>query len=356
MADSYTVIGIMSGTSLDGVDLACCRFRSDRGKWSFKLLAAETKPYPPGWKKKLSGLISSSALDYALTDVNLGHHLAKLTNAFIRKHKLKAGLVASHGHTIFHQPANKLSAQIGNGAAIAAITGLPVVCDFRSTDVAKKGQGAPLVPAGDKLLFGDFAYCLNLGGIANISYDDKGRRLAYDICPVNMALNYLASGVKKEYDKDGRMAASGKVNEKLLERMNRLPYYKKAFPKSLGAEWFESEFRPLLDETAIPVEDKLSTVVEHICIQLRAAMMKAGRQQNNTMLVTGGGAFNTYLVERIRKTSPVELVIPDRNLVAFKEAVIFAFLGLLRWRNDENTWSSVTGALKNSSSGAIYSP
>jgi anhydro-N-acetylmuramic acid kinase len=356
MADSYTVIGTMSGTSLDGVDLACCRFKLVSGKWNFELLAAETKPYSAAWKKKLSGLISSSALDYALADVDLGHYFAKLTNAFIRKHNLAADLVASHGHTIFHQPSKKLTAQIGNGAALAAVTGLPVVCDFRGSDVAKKGQGAPLVPAGDKLLFGDYAFCLNLGGIANISYDDRKKRLAYDICPVNMAFNYLASKVKREYDKNGRMAASGKVNEELLGRMNRLSYYKKAFPKSLGAEWFESEFKPLLGENSISVPDKLATVAEHICIQLLAALLKAGKQQRNTMLVTGGGAFNSYLVERMRKTQPVELVIPDHNLISFKEAIIFAFLGLLRWRNEENTWSSVTGALKNSSSGAVYSP
>ncbi|MEI7723964.1 MAG: anhydro-N-acetylmuramic acid kinase [Bacteroidota bacterium] len=347
----YQVIGLMSGTSLDGLDIACCDFSGDNNHWTYQIRCAETVPYSGDWKKVLSNLESGSALDFVTTDVEYGHLLGRLTADFIARKNLSPDFVASHGHTIFHQPGKKITSQIGRGSAIAAESGLRVVCDFRSLDVALSGQGAPLVPIGDAMLFSAFDFCLNIGGFANISCQHKDKRIAFDICPANIVMNYLALQSGLEYDPDGKMAASGMVNQQLLDTLNLLPYYKLDYPKSLGKEWVVQNIFPLLKTSELSTNDLLSTFCEHIAMQVAAA---TGKKKEAKLLITGGGAFNQHMISRIRFHAVPEIVIPDTYTVNFKEALIFAFLGVLRWRNEINCLQSVTGALKDSSGGAIY--
>lgn len=348
---SYKVTGLMSGTSLDGVDIAFCTFDFREGKWEYTIAEAETIPYSNEWKKRLSDLENRNALEFATTDAEYGHYLGKITHTFHQKYKLRPDFIASHGHTIFHQPLSKFTSQIGKGSAIAAETGFPVVCDFRSTDVALGGQGAPLVPVGDRLLFARYTYCLNLGGFANISYKESCSRIAFDICPANIVLNYLASFLDKDFDENGKLAASGNPDPELLEALNNLEFYHRLPPKSLGKEWVISEIHPLLQRSGISLSDKLSTYVEHIAIQVAGALTSS---PSSTLLITGGGALNGFLIERIRALTGIELVVPDPLTINFKEALIFAFLGVLRWRGEINCLKSCTGASHDNVGGAIY--
>ena len=364
---SSTIIGLMSGTSLDGVDLACCRFADCEGRLEWSLLAAETISYPDEWVGRLSTLEKASAYEYALADVQLGHYLGGLVREFVETHSLTADCVASHGHTIFHQTHLGLTTQIGDGDAIAAECGLPVVFNFRRMDVALGGQGAPLVPIGDQMLFAGYDACLNLGGIANISYQRSGEcshraidqvtghrsheRIAFDICPCNMALNLLARKLGQPYDKDGNVASSGKVAEPLLSRMNTLGYYSQPAPKSLGKEWFVSQFQPLLEGGEHSVQDLLRTSVEHIAVQI-AAVLNANNIRS--LLVTGGGAKNGFLINRLRRLSPdCEVTVPSDDIIDYKEAIIFALLGYLRLNKQANCLKSVTGAAQDNIGGNL---
>lgn len=350
----YNVIGLMSGTSLDGTDLAACTFRFINNQWTYNIVAAETRAYPNDLKTELAGLYAMDARNFSRFHAYYGHYLGKLVAEFALKTKFQAEFVASHGHTIFHDPQTGYTAQIGDGAAIAFQSKLPVVCDFRTSDVAAGGQGAPLVPIGDKLLFGSYDACLNLGGIANISMDYQGSRIAYDICPVNMAFNFLSNQLGFEYDDDGRMAESGKTIQALLNQFLQLDYFAQTFPKSLGREWFENNMLPLIktdDKTQIP--DLLRTCLDLASIQIANNLNKFNIKD---VMVTGGGAFNKFLLNSIRKHTLCNIEVPDSVLVNFKEALIFAFLGVLRWNNQANCLASVTGANKNVCGGAIYLP
>ena len=346
------ILGLMSGTSLDGIDLALC----DIDAHGYRILAAETVPYYEEWRQRLSTLEKATALEYALANVELGHLYGQKINKFIEG-KERPEAIASHGHTIFHQPHLGLTAQIGDGDAIAAETGLPVVSNFRTLDVALGGQGAPLVPIGDELLFGEYDACLNLGGIANISYCADGKRIAYDICPCNMALNRLAAILGYPYDSEGANARSGEVHTCLLHSLDALDYYAATGPKSLGKEWFVGQFWPLVKEflgvaPSLPlVRDALSTVNSHIAIQIGRVVE---RQRIKTLLVTGGGAWNSFLIESLEKYCPeVDITVPDPLIVNYKEALIFAFLGYLRLSGKVNTLASVTGAKSDSMGGNI---
>lgn len=348
----YKVIGIMSGTSLDGLDLAFCTFRHDQKKWFYSIDAAQTIGYSTAWKESLRNVESASALDLAKIHSDYGHYIGEAVKDFISTIPVRPDFISSHGHTVFHQPGKKLTLQIGHGAAIAAIAGIPAICDFRSTDVALGGQGAPLVPIGDALLFGEYDYCLNIGGIANISYQANTQRLAFDICPANMVLNYLVSGLGMDYDKDGMLAAKGTVNKSLLKAFSSLPFYSVAPPKSLGKEWIFEQFIPLLEHSNLTIEDKLATVCEHIAREIYRALPE--NKNTQSLLITGGGAFNLHLLERIHKNGSLQVVVPDKETINFKEALIFAFLGVLRMRNEPNCLQSVTGALRDNVGGAIY--
>lgn len=342
----------MSGTSLDGLDVACCEFAFLDSKWHYHILAATTYPYSAQWEKTLQTLPEQDALTYARTHVEYGHLMGSFVKRFIKDYKVKADYISSHGHTIFHQPHIGLTSQIGDGAALAAVSGLSVICDFRSMDLALKGQGAPLVPIGDQLLFPDYQYCLNIGGIANISFNENNIRKAYDIVPANMALNYFAEQEGMHFDKDGLLAGSGKVQSDLFEELNTLSFYTDYKSKSLGREWFESVFLPVIDKYNYFNIDVLSTIVEHIGYQIGRAIYG---KPNGKMLLTGGGAKNTFLIERISSYLPhIQIVVPDDLIVDYKEALVFAFLGCLRINNQINCLQTVTGATCDHVAGAVY--
>jgi anhydro-N-acetylmuramic acid kinase len=344
----------MSGSSLDGIDLACCEFSFEQGNWNYRILEAETYPYPPLLLKKLQQAIQWARPALDRLDRETGSYFASVLNQFHAHHSLEPDLISSHGHTIFHDPANRITLQVGDGRLMADATGITVVNDFRSEDVALGGQGAPLVPVGDKLLFEKYQACLNLGGFVNISFEkDNCQRIAYDIGPANMALNWLANQDGKPYDQEGSLARTGQVDTHLLDALNNLEYYSMPAPKSLGKEWFYEEFKPLLENSIIPLNDKMATVVEHVAVQTGKGILQSGI---GDVLVTGGGAFNTYLIERIRKQTMANLVLPDRQLIEFKEAMIFALLGLLRILGEVNCLSSVTGGPRDLCAGHIYLP
>lgn len=350
--NKYRVIGIMSGTSLDGIDLAHCELEKRSDKWCYTISATETLPYTKEWKNMLAKAHLLSGLELSLLHVNYGKLLGTALNEFIIKNKLKVDLVSSHGHTIFHQPQKALTLQIGSGAEIAAACGLPVVCDFRSVDVALGGQGAPLVPIGDKLLFSEYDYCLNLGGIANISYDDNGSRKAFDICPVNIAANMLAAEKGMAFDTAGKFGKDGTINKDLLNNLNALSFYNDSGKaKSLGREWIEQNFLPILFASTACVEDKLCTLYHHIAQQITLAIKN---KKSGKMLITGGGAYNSFLIDTIIKYSSWKIEVPDKTTIEFKEALIFALLGLFRYNNEVNCLSSVTGAAFNNIGGCIY--
>lgn len=349
--ETLSGIGVMSGTSLDGIDLAFCSFTHTGSRWNYKILKADTFPYDAAFRQRLATAVESSALEYARLNVALGERIAQYINQW-RIGLPEPAFIASHGHTVFHQPAAGITTQIGSGAVIAALTGIPTVCDFRTTDVALGGQGAPLVPIGDELLFGQYDACLNLGGFANISFRQEGRRVAFDIAPCNMALNSLARLLNQEYDEDGHFARSGHCIPHMLEELNHLDYYQQMPPKSLGKEWFDLQFLPILQryQQRHTPEDCLCTVSEHICFQITNSLpFKQG-----TLLATGGGAFNHYLIERLSECWQGCIEVPDPLTVNYKEALIFAFLGLLRLKHKNNCLQSVTGAKLDSCGGAIF--
>lgn len=352
------IIGLMSGTSLDGLDICYVEFKYKNGKWEYRILMAEDEPYSDELKHKLATAQKMSALDYALLDSDYGIYLGERVKAFMERNHAEPHYIASHGSTVFHQPAIRFTTQIGSGAGIAAESGVDCICDFRTTDVALHGQGAPLVPIGDRNLFGDFDYCLNLGGFSNISSESfkteaDGRkvatRIAYDISPVNYVMNYYTRQIGLEYDKDGEMAAHGNVCVLLLENLNNLPFYTLNGPKSLGREWVEGEVIPLIDSYDLSMEDKLCTFCEHVAMQI-TRHIKGGK-----VLLTGGGALNKFLVERMQVNAPQCVYhIPDKQTINFKEALIFAFLGALYVADMPNCMSSVTGAVYNCIGGALY--
>lgn len=341
----------MSGSSLDGIDLALVHFTSDDGHYTYNIIEAETLPYPELWQQRLANAFLSEPEDLGPLDKEYGAYLGERISEFIKRHDIKPDFVASHGHTIFHKPEQRYTLQIGDGKALADACGVLTVNDFRTEDVTKGGQGAPLVPIGDKLLFSDYDICLNIGGIANLSYELNGQRIAYDICIANQALNYLAQRQGRHYDKDGLLARHGRVSDTLLQALDDNDYFRLAPPKSLGREFFESCQRHLLE--SYPTEDALATFTEHIARQ--TARCVAHLPQGN-ILVTGGGAHNLFLIERLQHHTPHQVVVPDRQTVDYKEALIFALLGLLRLEGHTNVLRSVTGASSDSCSGQIWKP
>ncbi|WP_297089692.1 anhydro-N-acetylmuramic acid kinase [uncultured Draconibacterium sp.] len=344
-------IGLMSGTSLDGLDIAAVEFRFAGNRWIYHLLEAETIAYPKIWKNRLETAPQLSKNELTLLNTKYGSYLGEQIQKFIQKTKFAPDLIASHGHTIFHRPDLGYTLQIGNGATIASATNTITVADFRSLDVAKGGQGAPLVPIGDRLLFGEYDYCLNLGGFANISFEQDGLRRAFDVCPVNIVLNQFAEKLGKPFDKNGDLGKLGKLHKNVLDKLNALPYYRQLAPKSLGREWMEETFLPVIQAQQINEYDILRTVYEHIAIQLTNSVSGTGK-----MLITGGGAFNSFLIERIKNYTSTQLVLPDPNLINFKEALVFAFMGVLRMLEEKNCLASATGAKSDSCCGEVFAP
>ena len=344
-------LGLMSGTSLDGVDVAYVKFHENNYS-DFEILFADTISYSKEWKQLLQNAIRFSKKELEDLDITYGKYLGKIVNNFITNYKVgPIDFIASHGHTILHEPEKGITLQIGSGKQIATITNQKVVCDFRTQDVKLGGQGAPLVPIGDELLFSDYQYCINLGGFSNVSYQKDGQRIAFDICPVNIVLNYYANKLGFAYDESGKMAALGQINQQVLQQLNDLSFYEKESPKSLGLEWVKSSVFPILEKSELDVKVVLSTFVEHIAIQISKVIINS-----SSVLFTGGGAYNAFLMERIAYHSKVEINLPKETLIDFKEALIFSFLGLLKLKGEINCLKSVTGASKNHSSGVVFCP
>jgi anhydro-N-acetylmuramic acid kinase len=340
----YSVLGVMSGTSLDGLDLAICTFNK-RNNWEFKIEKSETIRYTNYWKSTLVNLPFQNKELISKTDIEYGTFLGEKIITFLEGKKID--FIASHGHTIFHQPQNNYTLQIGDGKIIAKTTGITTINNFRSLDVSLNGQGAPLVPIGDFHLFPNYKYCINLGGFANISIKNKDTITAFDICPANIVMNELSKKLGSEYDTNGDFAKSGNLIQDLLSQLNALVFYQQKAPKSLGREWVEEFINPLL-LTNYKSEDILHTFCEHIAIQIGKYL------EDETALFAGGGVFNQYLMTRIQHYSTSEITIPNQEIIEYKEALIFAFLGVLRIRNEVNCLQSVTGAISDNCGGVIH--
>lgn len=349
-----SAIGIMSGTSLDGLDLCYVNFHFKKN-WRFEIIATEFIRYDGEMETSLSNAHQLSAQHLEYLHEEFGAFTADCVNGFIRKKNLpKPDLVCSHGHTVFHDPANGITRQISDGQIIATKTEITCISDFRTEDVSLGGQGAPLVPIGDELLFADYQACLNLGGFSNISFQDKNERLAFDICPVNIVLNPLANVLGKEYDENGNIARGGSIDQHLLKSLNELQLYSASPRPSLAREWLEESFLPVIKKNNSSVQEKIATVTEHAAEQISLVInQKAG---DGKVLVTGGGAKNSFLIERLKALSHAEIVIPETELIDFKEALIFALLGVLKFNDQTNVLRSVTGASRDSSSGKISLP
>jgi anhydro-N-acetylmuramic acid kinase len=353
MRSRYTVVGLMSGTSLDGLDIVYCTLVKKNKIWKFEIREATTLRYTAAWKLKLSTAHLLPGSELLALDVAYGRFLGEATLKFIQTKKIsRPDFIASHGHTVFHQPHRGFTYQLGNGLALYETAGIPVVFDFRSLDVSRGGQGAPLVPIGDRLLFSEYDCCINLGGIANLSMETNKGRTAFDFCFANMALNYVIAKTGREFDINGREASRGRVNEALLEKLTHVNVKWRKKRPSLGREFFEKHVQPLLDKETISIQDRLRTCCESIAIELRYALPAKKKLR---LLVTGGGALNSFLMKCIRNRMATQtvLVTPSQEIIQFKEGLIFALLGVLRVRNEINSLKSVTGATRDSSGGMM---
>lgn len=334
------VLGLMSGTSLDGLDLALVEFFESHQKIGWKILKTETVSYNTELANKLERSPTLSGLDLRALDVAYGRWLGETAMQFIEGSSFKPEVIASHGHTVFHEPKQGFTHQIGDGNYIAAGTGIDCIYDFRSLDMAVGGQGAPLVPIGDALLFSEFTHCINLGGIANVSFEKNGNRMAFDICPFNLLLNHYSQIEGHPYDAGGALAKTGDVHKGLLDALNAHAYFNQQAPKSLDKTWLMNEFIPLVNEYQLPTKDILKTLIEHFVIQI------SGSISDGSVLITGGGAKNDFFIERLRSFHPDLNPVPNEELVDFKEALIFALLGYLRLKNLNNTVPEATGGQK----------
>ena len=353
----YNVVGVMSGTSMDGLDLAHVTLEEqESGTWEYSINAGTTIAYGEKWRLRLSKLRHQNSMIFHKTDRYYGQFIGEEIKTFLKEQNLEADLIASHGHTVFHQPENNITVQIGDGNSITAITGLPVVSNFRAIDVVLGGEGAPLVGIADKYLFGEFAMCLNLGGFANISADTNGERIAYDVCPCNIVLNRIAREFEQEYDKDGEIAERGAIDYDLLEELNEIDFYSYEPPKSLGREWISSNFWGIVRLSEATKEDKMKTLVDHIAQQIGNTIedLCGGDPSGKRVYITGGGAFNKTLISHIKTHTEAEVEVPGEEEVNYKEALAFALLGLLRVQNKINVLSAATGASSDSVSGSLY--
>lgn len=344
------VLGLMSGTSLDGLDLCCVSFSEDLQ--DFEILATDTIPYNKNWQQQLEQGFFSDTKTLKALDVSYGAFIGQEVLRFIKDNNLGTiDLIASHGHTIFHKPDKGITLQIGDGKQMAKLTKIPVVYDFRQADVELGGQGAPLVPMGDVYLFGQYDACLNLGGFANISYTQNQQILAFDICACNLVLNRLANQMGMPYDNKGAVAEGGSFNALLYKQLSKIDYYQQKAPKSLGREFVEDVLWPLIEHTT-PSEG-LHTYTQHVAQQIGKTLRDIAVK---SCLVTGGGAFNSYLIGQIQSHSQCDICIPDERIISYKEALVFALLGWLRYKGKNNVFASVTGASQDHSSGRIAMP
>jgi anhydro-N-acetylmuramic acid kinase len=351
--DSTAIIGVglMCGTSQDGLDLVVVKFTTNSSKIDFEILFSKAFDIPSELALSLMSAERLNGLELSLLNNEVGRFFGNCVNQALTKTEYKPDFLASHGITIFHQPEHKLTLQIGSGAEIASITNIKTICDFRSTDLALGGNGAPLVPFADSNLFSKYDYSLNLGGFANIA-SINSEISGFDVTVCNLALNNIVAEIGLNFDNGGHEARKGSVNSELLASLNNLAFFKQKGPKSLGKEWFEREFLPIVQNSKISMNDKLRTVCEHIGMQLGSHF----HESEKTCLVTGGGTYNLALIDAIKSHSKCKIELPDRELIDFKEAICFAFLGLNRLLEKQNISKTVTGAKLNSIGGAIYLP
>ena len=344
----FPIIGVMSGTSLDGIDLAFTIFTFENNSWEFECKHTSTIPYEKQWKEKLESAPELSGKSLIQLHYEYGLYLGDIIQLFIEKHSLENCIISSHGHTIFHEPDKKLTFQLGDSSAIKYKTARTVISDFRKLDVFYGGEGAPLVPIGDKYLFPEHASCLNLGGMANISFMHENKVLAFDVCPFNFVFNFIAQKCGKPYDKNGDIAKSGKIDDFLLKKLNNLPYYKDFTPKSLSREWVEKEILPLTEKYDSSIF--LNTFIYHTVFQIQRITTHFSLEN---ILLTGGGTYNVFFVSELKKIKGLKVCIPSKEIIEFKEAIIFGFLGILKQKEKINTLRSVTGAKKDSIGGTI---
>jgi anhydro-N-acetylmuramic acid kinase len=354
----YRVIGLMSGSSLDGLDIAYCILDENGGKYQYAIEHSACQAYPAAMQESLLHCNELTIEQYLLLDVALAKFFATAVNEFIEAHQLqhKVHLIASHGHTTLHRPQLGYSAQIGCGATLSALTGIAVVNQLRIVDVALGGSGAPIVPIAEQLLFKDTQLFLNIGGISNISIHSENKVIAYDVCAANRVLNLLANTMGHAYDDGGSIAQSGTLNQQLLDDINALPYFKLPYPKSLANEFGQETVYNLIQQSNVSVPDAMATMVEHIAQQISKAVQENTNTESK-MLITGGGAHNTFLVQKISEycaAHKCEIIIPDKNTIDYKEALAMALIGTLRWREENNVLNSVTGATRNSIGGALW--
>ena len=346
-----TVLGVMSGTSLDGVDLALLHFEK-KEVWKYSILATTTVAYPEDWIERLRHAVDLSKQDLAVLDRDYTLYLAKIIQDFLAQQHQLPDFVSSHGHTVLHQPEKGITYQIGNLASLAEVTGLKLICNFREADVALGGQGAPLVPGGEVHLFNEYSACVNLGGFANITLLNNTPVVAFDICPVNIVMNALVHPLGLAFDHGGKLASSGQIISDLLDQLNQLDFYKTSFPKSLGVEWVIKQVNPLLRQYENhSTADILHTFCHHIAYQIAQQL-----PENGPVLLTGGGCYNAFLISIIKNLGKVDVVLPSKDLIEYKEAMIFGFLGLLKELNLNNCLASVTGAQFDHISGEIFLP
>lgn len=350
MNQKKIILGIMSGTSLDGLDFALCEFEKSDNNYNYSVIKTGFYEYDKIWKQKLATAQNISAYDFIKLHKEYGKFIGQKANEFILNTQ-QPDFIASHGHTIFHKPEEGVTFQLGDGAFIAAETGISTISDFRNSDTALGGQGAPLVPIGDKLLFPEYDYCLNLGGFANVSFDEENKRAAYDICPFNFIINHFANLKGKEFDKNGEIAEQGDINTELLKELNSIEYYNKNLPKSLGREYAEKYYFPIFNQYNVSVEDSLRTFYEHTAFQINKSV---SNKNNAKILITGGGAYNNFFISLLHNFPQRHWIIPDNRTIDFKEAIIFAFLGFLRSIREINTLANVTGADKDTIGGNIF--
>lgn len=352
---TYSLAGLMSGTSLDGLDICVAEFFFSNEQWNYKIVSTETLQYSEKWKKQLENAPHLSGLDLVILDREYGTLLGSELLQFLKNKKVTIDLVASHGHTVFHQIDKKLSFQIGHGAFVSAACGIKTISDFRSLDTAYGGQGAPLVPVAEKYLFPKRSCFLNIGGIANLSiHQEKSSIIGFDVCPANQVLNYICQkGFDKQYDEGGIIAASGLIIESLMHQLSELDFYSMPAPKSLGREFTEENILPLLDFEKYSCADLLHTYNHHIADQIHKSLMNYKGQME--LLVTGGGAYNTFLMNLLKKKG-ISIVDTSNDIIEYKEALCFCLLGLLRYLELPNVYSSVSGSQKDNSGGSIFLP